>query len=67
MPMPCPSCKTSLALDLKFIIKSPVCVCPGCGVILDFSVNDEIKEKYSDAMKSISDIKSKYKNIAKFG
>ncbi len=65
--MPCPSCKTSLALDLKFIIKSPVCVCPGCGVILDFSVNDEIKEKYSDAMKSISDIKSKYKNIAKFG
>jgi hypothetical protein len=67
MSMPCPSCKTSLALDLKFIIKSPVCVCPGCGVILDFSVNDEIKEKYSDAMKSISDIKSKYKNIAKFG
>ena len=65
--MPCPSCKTSLALDLKFIIKSPVCVCPGCGIILDFSVNDEIKEKYSDAMKSISDIKSKYKNIAKFG
>ena len=65
--MPCPSCKTSLALDLKFIIKSPVCVCPGCGVILDFSVNDEIKEKYSDAMKSISDIKSEYKNIAKFG
>ena len=65
--MPCPSCKTPLALDLPFIIKSPVCVCPGCGVILDFSVNDEIKEKYSDAMKSISDIKSKYKNIAKFG
>lgn len=65
--MPCPSCKTPLALDLTFIIKSPVCVCPGCGVILDFSVNDEIKEKYSDAMKSISDIKSKYKNIAKFG
>ena len=67
MPMPCPSCKTNLGLDLQFIIKNPMCVCPGCGVILDFSVNDEIKEKYSDSMRTINTIKSKYKDIAKFG
>jgi transcription initiation factor IIE alpha subunit len=67
MPMPCPACKTTLALDLQFIIKNPVCVCPGCGIILDFTVNDEVKEKFSEAMKTISDIKSKYKDIAKFG
>jgi transcription initiation factor IIE alpha subunit len=67
MPMPCPSCKTTLGLDLQFIIKNPISVCPGCGVILDFTVNDEIKEKYSDAMKTINSIKSKYKDIAKFG
>jgi hypothetical protein len=67
MPMPCPSCKTTLGLDLQFIIKNPMCVCPGCGVILDFTVNDEIKEKYADAMKTINGIKSKYKDIAKFG
>ena len=54
MPMPCPSCKTQLGLDLQFIIKNPMCVCPGCGVILDFTVNDEIKEKYADAMKTIN-------------
>lgn len=65
--MPCPSCKTTLGLDLQFIIKNPISVCPGCGVILDFTVNDEIKEKYSDAMKTINSIKSKYKDIAKFG
>lgn len=67
MPMPCPACKTTLALDLQFIIRNPVCVCPGCGIILDFTVNDEVKEKFSEAMKTISDIKSKYKDIAKFG
>jgi transcription initiation factor IIE alpha subunit len=67
MPMPCPSCKTTLGLDLQFIIKNPISVCPGCGVILDFTVNDEIKEKYADAMKTINSIKSKYKDIAKFG
>lgn len=67
MPMPCPSCKTPLGLDLQFIIKNPVSVCPNCEVVLDFTVNDEIKEKYADAMKTINSIKSKYKDIAKFG
>ena len=63
----CKERELNLGLDLQFIIKNPMCVCPGCGVILDFSVNDEIKEKYSDAMRTINTIKSKYKDIAKFG
>ena len=64
--MPCPSCKTQLGLDLQFIIKNPVCVCPTCKVVLDFTVNDEVKDKFNDAMKTISEIKSKYNKIAKF-
>ena len=48
MPMPCPACKTPLGMDLQFIIKHPVSVCPGCGIILDFSVNDEIRKKFND-------------------
>ena len=67
MPMPCPACKTPLGMDLQFIIKHPVSVCPGCGIILDFSVNDEIKDKFKEAMGQIEDIKKRYKNIAKFG
>jgi transcription initiation factor IIE alpha subunit len=67
MPMPCPACKTPLGMDLQFIIKHPVSVCPGCGIILDFSVNDEIRKKFNDAITEIDNIKSRYKNIAKFG
>jgi transcription initiation factor IIE alpha subunit len=67
MPMPCPDCKTPLGMDLQFIIKHPVSVCPGCGIILDFSVNDEIRKKFNDAITEIDNIKSRYKNIAKFG
>lgn len=64
--MPCPGCKTTLALDLQYIIKNPVCVCPQCQIILDFSVNDEVKNKFNDAMRDINTIKSKYNKIAKF-
>jgi len=67
MPLPCPACKTPLGLDLQFIIKNPVCICPGGGIILDFTINDEIKDKFNEAMKTINDIKNRYKNIAKFG
>jgi transcription initiation factor IIE alpha subunit len=42
-------------------------VCPNCQIILDFSVNDEIKNKFTEAMSEIDDIKKKYKSIAKFG
>jgi transcription initiation factor IIE alpha subunit len=67
MALPCPACKTPLGLNLEFIIKHPISVCPGCQTILDFTVNDEIKQKFSQAMKEIDDIKKKYKDIAKFG
>ena len=67
MALPCPACRTPLGLDLHFIIQNPVSVCPGCGIILDFSVNDEIKEKFSEAMDQIEAIKRQYKDIAKFG
>lgn len=67
MALPCPACRTPLGIDLHFIIKNPVSVCPGCGIILDFSVNDEIKDKFKEAMGQIEDIKKRYKNIAKFG
>ena len=67
MPLPCPNCRTPLGLDLTFIFENPVCVCPGCKSILDFTVNDEIKAKYHEAMAKINEIKSQYKDIAKFG
>ena len=67
MALPCPYCKTPLGIDLQFIMQHPISVCPNCKVILDFSVNDEIKAKFNEAMKEIADIKNKYKNIAKFG
>jgi hypothetical protein len=49
-------------MDLQFIIKHPVSICPGCGIILDFTVNDEIKGKFNEAMSEIEDIKKKYKS-----
>ncbi len=67
MALPCPSCRTPLGLDLQFILKHPVSICPNCKVVLDFTVNDEIRAKFNQAMKEISDIKKNYKNIAKFG
>jgi transcription initiation factor IIE alpha subunit len=67
MALPCPYCKTPLGIDLQFIMQNPMSVCPNCNVILDFTVNDEIKAKFNEAMQEIADIKNKYKNIAKFG
>lgn len=65
--MPCPCCKEPLGLNLQFIIKNPVSVCPKCGVVLDFSVNDEVRSKFNEAITEINKIKSRYKKIAKFG
>ena len=67
MALPCPACRTPLGIDLQFIMKHPVSVCPSCQTILDFTVNDEIKGKFNEAMREIEDIKKKYKNTAKFG
>ena len=66
MALPCPVCKHPLGLDLNFIINNPVCVCPNCELIMDFTVNEEIRQKFQETMKIIDDIKGKYKNIAKF-
>jgi hypothetical protein len=54
-------------MDLPFILKNPISVCPNCRTILDFTVDPEIKKKFDSAIKEINDIKKKYKNIAKFG
>ena len=40
-------------------MQHPVSVCPNCQVILDFTVNDEIKGKFNAAMAEIEDIKKK--------
>jgi len=67
MPLPCPSCKTPLGIDLSFILRHPISVCPNCRTVLDFTVDVEIKNKFDSAIKEIDDIKKKYKGIAKFG
>ena len=52
---------------LQFIIKNPVSVCPGCGIVLDFSVNEEVRNRFNEAIAEMDKIKSRYKKIAKFG
>ena len=63
MPLPCPSCKTPLGIDLSFILRHPISVCPNCRTVLDFTVDKEIKKKFDSAIKEIDDIKKKYKGI----
>mgnify|MGYP000874209051 FL=1 len=67
MPLPCPGCRTPLGLDLSFILKHPISVCPSCGTIMNFTVNDEIKEKFRDAINEIESVKKQYKGVVKFG
>ena len=67
MALPCPFCRTPLGIDLTFILKHPISVCPNCRTVLDFTVDPEIKKKFDSAIKEIDDIKKKYKGIAKFG
>ena len=67
MALPRPFCRTPLGIDLTFILKHPISVCPNCRTVLDFTVDPEIKKKFDDAIKEIDDIKKKYKGIAKFG
>jgi uncharacterized protein YbaR (Trm112 family) len=50
MSLPCPMCKTPLGLTLEFIIKHPVSACPRCETVLDFTVNEDIKKSYNEAM-----------------
>jgi transcription initiation factor IIE alpha subunit len=67
MSLPCPSCRTPLGLDLAFILKHPISVCPGCGTIMNFTVNDDIKKKFKDALNEIENVKKQYKGTVKFG
>jgi len=67
MALPCPGCRTPLGLDLAFILKHPISVCPNCGTIMNFTVNDDIKSKFKDAMDEIENVKKQYKGMVKFG
>jgi transcription initiation factor IIE alpha subunit len=66
MALPCPACRTPLGIDLAFILKHPMSVCPNCQIILDFSVNDEIKNSFKEALSDIDKIKKQYKGTVKF-
>ena len=57
MALPCPACKKPIGLTLEFIIKHPVSACPHCDVIMDFTVNEEIKKSFTEAISEIDKIK----------
>ena len=66
MALPCPACRKPIGLTLKFIIKHPVSACPHCDVIMDFTVNEEIKKSFNEAISEIDKIKKQYKGMVKF-
>jgi hypothetical protein len=66
MALPCPACKQPIGLTLEFIIKHPVSACPHCDVIMDFTVNEEIKKSFTEAISEIDNIKKQYKGMVKF-
>ena len=66
MALPCPACKKPIGLTLEFIIKHPVSACQHCDVIMDFTVNEEIKKSFTEAISEIDKIKKQYKGMVKF-
>jgi hypothetical protein len=66
MALPCPACKQPIGLTLEFIIKHPISACPHCDVIMDFTVNEEIKKSFNEAISEIDKIKKQYKGMVKF-
>ena len=66
MALPCPACKNPIGLTLEFIIKHPISACPHCDVIMDFTVNEEIKKSFTEAISEIDKIKKQYKGMVKF-
>ena len=66
MALPCPNCKQPIGLTLEFIIKHPVSACPHCEVIMDFTINEEIKKSFTEAISEIDKIKKQYKGMVKF-
>lgn len=67
MPLPCPGCRQPLGIDLNFIVKNPISVCPHCGVIMNFTADSNVVSDYRKALNDIESIKDRYKGIAKFG
>lgn len=67
MPLPCPSCKQPLGVDLLFLMQHPVAQCPHCKSVMEFDVPDDVKKQVAAAFKNIEDIKAEYKDIATFG
>ena len=57
MALPCPACRKPIGLTLEFIMKHPVTVCPHCEVIMDFTINEEIKKSFTEAVSEIDKIK----------
>ena len=66
MALPCPACKQPFGLTLQFIMKHAVMACPHCDVIMDFTVNEEIKKSFNEAISEIDKIKKQYKGMVKF-
>lgn len=67
MALPCPFCKTPINLTLDFIIQNPICACPSCKTIMDFTVNEDIVTMYREAMMEMEKIKKQHKGAIKFG
>jgi hypothetical protein len=66
MALPCLSCGKDIGLDLTFIIKNPISKCPFCDIILNFTVDKDIRNKFSKALSDIEDIKKKYEKTTNF-
>jgi len=66
MALPCPSCGKDIGLDLTFIIKNPISKCPFCDIILNFTVDKDIKDKFSKVLEDIDSIKKKHEKTTKF-
>jgi transcription initiation factor IIE alpha subunit len=62
----CPVCKTKLGMDLQFILNQPESICPGCGLIFNFKMTDEMKRETLETLRKMEEIKKKMSKIAKF-
>jgi hypothetical protein len=66
MALPCPGCRQPLGMDITFIIKNPVSICPHCGVIMNFKADGKVVDDYKKALNDIEGIKNRYKGVATF-
>ena len=66
MGVPCPACKHPLGLTLPYIAKNPICKCPKCETVLNFSSNEKMLKEFNAAFEELEQLKKQYSNIAKF-